>query len=290
MTHYFTAGWQIGSTGGTGNERTTAVWQALAELDAEDDLWVLGNGFSPVTPIDEASDLLRSTPARCHLLTGDSDPLTADYRSLWSSVDLAAEQVINGQLIIMSHFPMMAWHGAASDASVAQPDGASRLNSLHVFGEGRDGFKGWWRAVCVDWSTHGGVFLTLDQVRRQSEHNCFATPWLEAVHPKRRRHTSCDICSGCIDRASRDGGYHWDKDKLVTFRGSLVLSRIAPFPDHGLRDFASSTREICADCLGVALQYFGLREGIHYTLAPGVTLQVIDRSAVHTIAPKGRQA
>ena len=110
------------------------------------------------------------------------------------------------------------------------------------------------------------------------------------MHPKRRRYTSCDLCSGCIDRAHRDGGYCWDGDKLVTFRGSLVLTRIAPFPDQGLTGFATSNREICADCLGVALQYFDLREGVHYTFAPGVTLQVIDRSAVHTAAAKGWQA
>lgn len=170
-----------GPAGGTGKERWAAVRQALAELDADDDLWVLGNAFGSASPVEEAGDILRSTSARCHLLIGDSDPLAPEYRSLWDSVDLAAEQVIDGQLIIMSHFPMMSWHGAASDASVAQPDGVSRLNSLHVFGAGRDGFKGWWRAVCADWSIHGGAFMTLDQVRRQSEHNFFATPWLEAV-------------------------------------------------------------------------------------------------------------
>lgn len=44
------------------------------------------------------------------------------------------------------------------------------------------------------------------------------------------------------------------------------------------------------DTVWIALQYFDLMEGVHYTFAPGVTLQVIDRSAVHTAAPKGRQA
>lgn len=293
MADFFTAGWNLDpsrSADSTGQARRQAVEHALAKLGPSDDLWVLGNAFETTTSAEDAGKILSCTAARCHLLTGDSDPLSPEYRSLWDSVDLAAEQVIDGQLIIMSHFPMMAWHGAASDASVAQPDGVSRLNSLHVFGEGRDGFTGWWRAVCVDWSTHGETFLTLDQVRHRSQDNHFATPWLEAVHPKRRRYTSCDLCSGCIDRANRDGGYHWVKDKLVTFRGSLVLYRIAPFPDQGLTGFATSNREICADCLGVALQYFDLREGVHYAFAPGVTLQVIDRSAVHTAAHKGRQA
>lgn len=292
MADFFTAGWNLDpsrSADSKGQERRQAVEHALAKLGPSDDLWVLGNAFKTTISVEDAGNILSYTAARCHLLTGDSDPLAPQYLSLWDSVDLAAEQVINGQLIIMSHFPMMSWYGAA-DMSAAQLDGVSRQNSLHIFGEGRDGFTGWWRAVCVDWSTHGGTFLTLDQVHQQSEYNHFANPWLEPHYPDRRRYRYCDLCSGGIDCGRKDGGYHWDSDRLVTFRGALVLTRIAPFPDRGLRDFASSTREICADCLGVALQYFGLREGIHYTFAPGVTLQVIDRSAVHTIAPNGRQA
>lgn len=293
MANFFTSGWHLEpskSADSKGQERRQAVEHALAKLGPSDDLWVLGNAFKPTVSVEDARNILSGTAARCHLLKGEVDPLTPAHIALWTTVALASEVVIDEQLVVLSYYPMMSWRDATTDVSAAEPGSTLRQISMHIFGEGRSGFRGWWRAVSVDWSAQGGTFLTIDQVRQQSEDNFFATPWLEAVHPKRRRFTSCDLCSGCIDRANRDGGYQWHGDKLVTFRGDLVLSRIAPFPDQGLTGFATSNREICAECLGVALQYFDLKAGVHYTFAPGVTLQVIDRSAVHTAAPKGRQA
>lgn len=291
MADFFTSGWSLDpsrSADRKGLERRQAVEQALAQLGPSDNLWVLGNAFRTAIPVEEVGNILSCTAARCHLLRGEIDPLTPAHLALWTTVDLASEVVIDGQLVVLSHYPMMSWWGATTDVPVAEPSGTSRQISMHTFGEGRAGFRGWWRAVSVDWTVQDGAFLTMDQVRQQSEDNFFATPWLEPHYPDRRRYRYCEICSGGVDRGCKDGGYHWDGDCLVTFRGTLVLTRISQFPDRGISNFATATGDICAECLGVALQYFDLQEGVHYRLAPGVTLQVIDRSEVHRVSKEGR--
>lgn len=291
MADFFTAGWRLDprrSADSKGQERLQAVEHALAKLGPLDDLWVLGNAFKPTVSVEDARNILSGTAARCHLLRGAIDPITPSHLALWTTVDLASEVVVDGQLVVMSHYPMMSWWGGTTDVSVAEPGGTSRKISMHIFGEGRSGFRGWWRAVSVDWNVQEGTFLTIDQVRRQSEDNLFAMPWLEAYYPDRRQHRYCELCSGAIDCGRKDGGYHWAGDRLVTFRGALVLTRIAPFPDRGLSGFADATGDICAECVGVALQYFDLQEGINYRLAPAVTLQLIDRSEVHRVSKEGR--
>ena len=193
MADFFTGGWSLDpsrSADSAGQARRQAVEHALAKLGPSDDLWVAGNAFKTTISVEDAGNILSCTAARCHLLRGEVDPLTPAHLALWTTVALASEVVIDEQLVVLSYYPMMSWWGATTDVSCAEP-GSSTLRqiSMHIFGQGRSGFRGWWRAVSVDWSAQG----------------------------------------------------------------------VAP-----------------------ALRM--------YTFAPGVTLQVIDRSAVHTAAAKGQQA
>ncbi|MFD1807424.1 hypothetical protein ACFSHQ_02680 [Gemmobacter lanyuensis] len=291
MADFFTAGWRLDPSrpkDSQGQERRQAVEHALARLSHADDLWVLGNAFKATVSVEDIGNILSCTTARCHLLRGEIDPVTPAHLDLWKTVDLASEVVVDGQLVVMSHYPMMSWWGAAGAPLEEQVSGGkSRKISMHVFGEGRGGFRG--GGEPFPWiGPRRGAFLSIDQVRRQSEDNLFATPWLEAYYPDRRRYRYCELCSGAIDCGRKDGGYHWDGDRLVTFRGALVLTRISPFPDRGMSGLATATGDICTECLGVALQYFDLQEGVHYRLAPAVTLQVIDRSEVHRVSLEGR--
>jgi calcineurin-like phosphoesterase family protein len=92
MADFFTAGWSLDpsrSADSTWQERRQAVEHALAKLGPSDDLWVLGNAFKTTTSAEDAGNILSCTAARCHLLTGDSDPLrrrgTLDRYPYWAS-------------------------------------------------------------------------------------------------------------------------------------------------------------------------------------------------------------
>lgn len=262
MAHLFTADLSF-DWNGPGQQ----VLAILQSLTSDDDLWVLGMAM-PSTP--EALDLspFSTVSAHLHLIRGAHEHETLISSPIWSSVDFMTEVTVDGQLIVLSSFPLMTWRGAQEDTGPIQ-------GSLHLFGNGGAAHPGWWRAVNVSLNFWEGRFAALPEIRERSEDLFFVSPFLEPVYPNRRRIHRCDICSERMDRAVPGRCYRWHNGTIVTFFGEAVLSRIAEFPDWNLPPFTDEKSSFCADCLHGALSFSDIHEGTHYIFAPGMDLQAV---------------
>ncbi|AWI61308.1 metallophosphoesterase family protein [Sinorhizobium fredii] len=73
----------------------------------EDDIWHLGDFAS--NTIGFAGELLARLNGRKHLIVGNNDPPGTVEASGWQSIQHYAELTVDGQLLILCHYPFRTW-------------------------------------------------------------------------------------------------------------------------------------------------------------------------------------
>src|SRR5690349_2327475 len=79
-----------------------------AAVSAEDEVWHLGDFASKrAGSVDE---LLRRLNGRKHLIIGNNDPIETVQADGWQSTQHYAELMVDGQLLILCHYPFRTWN------------------------------------------------------------------------------------------------------------------------------------------------------------------------------------
>ena len=283
MAHFFTADPHFGHAAANKHERrpfvtveemnAALVSNFAAAMTPADDLWILGD-FVRGAATDLASKILERIPGKKHLITGNHDRITIQKMAGWTSVAPYREMVLERQPLTLFHYPMSCWNGSHQSP-------AEGCGSIQIFGHLHGQTRGWWRCVnaCVevlDWRP-----ASLSEIIARSEDNFFATPLHEEVFPARRRQVRCTTCGNIIDRGAADGGYRWEGDWIVTFRGHPVVELLCDWPEAGAVNMTATDGLFCAACLEVTLAYGDLSEGRHFRYAEGVTLDLVAGGRTH---------
>jgi calcineurin-like phosphoesterase family protein len=83
-----------------------AAWNAMIRPD--DEVWHLGDfSSSRAGPVE---DLLRRLNGRKHLVIGNNDPEGTVLAKGWASVQHYQEMMIEGQFLILCHYPFRTWN------------------------------------------------------------------------------------------------------------------------------------------------------------------------------------
>lgn len=283
MAHFFTADPHFGHAAVIDHEQRPfpsieAMNEALmsnytAAMTSGDDLWILGDFVRGADKV-LATRILDHVPGRKHLITGNHDRSSIQDLPGWASVAPYREMVVEGQPLTLFHYPMACWNGSHHEP-------ADQRGSVQIFGHLHGQTRGWWRCVNAGVEVWDWRPASLAEIIARSEDNFFATPLHEALFPARRRQVRCITCGNIIDRACDDGGYRWDCDWIVTFRGHPVVERLSVWPDTGAVHMAAADGLFCTECLEVALAYGDLVEGQHFRYATGVTRDLIAVGRTH---------
>lgn len=83
-----------------------ANWNAV--VGADDEIWHLGDFAS--SKDGDCSELLESLNGVKHLVIGNNDPECVVSAKAWASVQHYAELTLDGQLVILCHYPFRTWN------------------------------------------------------------------------------------------------------------------------------------------------------------------------------------
>ncbi|MDO6414109.1 metallophosphoesterase family protein [Sphingomonas sp. BIUV-7] len=137
MTTYFTADTHFG------DHRTINIWKRpfanMAEMDAvllarweesvgpEDNVWHLGDFARRA---DDVAAILAKLPGRKHLVRGNNDPEGTLAASGWTSVQDYAEIEVDGQKLVLCHYPFRSWNGQHRGAINLHGHSHGRLKAM----------------------------------------------------------------------------------------------------------------------------------------------------------------
>ena len=148
----------------------------------DDRLWILGDfAWNRSAPLGWLENLFDHLPSQnCHLIRGNRDcpaVLSLPWRSVCEIAEISVKDGAGrDQKLVLSHYPMMTWSGAAKGA-------------LHLFGHVHSNWEGSKRAVNmgVEWWDYAPA--TLDEIKARAakfpEHPMWQV--LETAHDVQNR-------------------------------------------------------------------------------------------------------
>lgn len=81
-------------------------WNAVVGKD--DEIWHLGDVARRASDVPALLERLNGTK---HLIRGNNDPAETGQAAGWASVQDYAELTIDGQLLVLCHYPFRSWNG-----------------------------------------------------------------------------------------------------------------------------------------------------------------------------------
>lgn len=86
-----------------------------SRVGSEDTVYHLGD-FS-FRRTEYTTDIIRALNGKIHLILGNHDrKMRPEIRKLFASVNYYADLTIDNQFIVMSHYPMVTWHGSSRNS------------------------------------------------------------------------------------------------------------------------------------------------------------------------------
>lgn len=164
MTVFFTADTHFGHGGALGLYRRP--FASVAEMNAAmvsrwntavrpgDEVWHLGD-FAVDLPSEERAALLGALAGRKHLVAGNNDGPATIGLAGWASVVPYAEIAVDGQNLVLCHYPFRTWRGSTRG-----------WINLHGHSHGR--LKPLPRQHDAGVDVHAFSPVTLDEIRRQA--------------------------------------------------------------------------------------------------------------------------
>ncbi|WP_349371827.1 metallophosphoesterase family protein [Salinarimonas sp.] len=94
-------------------DHDAALIAAWRERVREGDVvWHLGD-FARDRPAGRAAEILARLPGEKHLLVGNNDPDSVTALPFWASVAPYAEIAVEGQRLVLCHYPFRTWRDSA---------------------------------------------------------------------------------------------------------------------------------------------------------------------------------
>lgn len=88
------------------DEALVQGWNAVVGKD--DEIWHLGDVARRASDVPALLERLNGTK---HLIRGNNDPAETGHAAGWSSVQDYAELMIDGQMLVLCHYPFRSWNG-----------------------------------------------------------------------------------------------------------------------------------------------------------------------------------
>lgn len=114
-------------------------WNSVVGND--DEVWHLGDFMS--SRGGDCDQALAKLHGRKHLIIGNNDPESVTTASEWTSAQHYVEIEVNGQLLVLCHYPFRTWNGMSSKSLNLHGHSHGRLKPLprqHDVGVDAQGF------------------------------------------------------------------------------------------------------------------------------------------------------
>lgn len=121
------------------DEALVQGWNAVVGKD--DEIWHLGDVARRASDVPALLERLNGTK---HLIRGNNDPVETGEAAGWASVQDYAELVVNGQMLVLCHYPFRSWNGQHRRARNLHGHSHGKLKPLlrqHDVGVDAQGFR-----------------------------------------------------------------------------------------------------------------------------------------------------
>lgn len=121
------------------DEALVQGWNAVVGKD--DEIWHLGDVARRSSDVPALLERLNGTK---HLIRGNNDPAETGQAAGWASVQDYAELTIDGQLLVLCHYPFRSWNGQHRRARNLHGHSHGKLKPLlrqHDVGVDAQGYK-----------------------------------------------------------------------------------------------------------------------------------------------------